>query len=541
MDINTCLATTIDSRSLALYANIVPAVTSIILAGFVLRSAVDRPKAYLFAGFVCVFSLWLLANSLLWNSNDYYLIAGFWSAMNYIELLFFLLLFCFFCLDVFPIISRWVSASVLLVASVPFVINLIGKSVSGFDQAWCNMNNSVFLNNYDLGIEIVILFAILTLGAYRILKLRGNKNEQIRLAIITSSIVLFMGIFSGSVYVSSNSTVYLAELYALFTLPIFILFLTIAITTYGTFRLGDTVAKALFYIFLVFSGAQFFFVTSTASMMLAVVAFLMTLSFGVLLLQSYEREAKIRAEVEKLAKELEISNEQLSEFMSLATHEIRNPATFIKGLSAGALEGDLGELSPTIKDSMQKIFIRINDIIHLGNQYLDKSKLELNQLKYEFTPLDLGKLAEDLVREYQAAATQYGVTVTSSIDKTVEYTVQADVGKIKEVLANLIDNAIKYTPKGSVVVSTLKGDGVVTVKIADTGNGIPSEVIPQLFKKFSRADAQKANLAGTGLGLYLAKIFIDAHKGRIWVDSPGKDKGSTFFVELPVGQSGDRA
>src|SRR3989338_6533052 len=233
MDINTCLATTIDSRSLALYANIVHAITSIILAGFVLLRARDRLKAYLFAGFVGTFSLWLLANSVLWSS------------MNYLELLFFLLLLCFFCFDIFASIPRWFNAIVLLTASSPFVLNLLGRSVSGFDQAWCNMNNSAFLNSYNLSVEVAILITILGLGVYRILKLKGNKAEQVRIGIITGSIVLFMGIFSGAVYISSNSSVYLAELYALFTLPIFILFLTIAITSYGTFRLGDAVAKAL--------------------------------------------------------------------------------------------------------------------------------------------------------------------------------------------------------------------------------------------------------------------------------------------------------
>ncbi len=223
--------------------------------------------------------------------------------------------------------------------------------------------------------------------------------------------------------------------------------------------------------------------------------------------------------------------------MSLATHEIRNPATFIKGFTAGALEGDLGDLTPAVTDGMQKIFVRVNDIIHLGNQYLDKSKLELNQLKYEFTPFDLGKLAEDLVHEFESAAAQQKIIITANIDKNQSYEVQADNGKIKEVIGNLIDNSIKYTKQGSVAVSVTKNEDNVTVKIADTGDGIPAETIPQLFKKFSRADAQKANLLGTGLGLYLAKIFIDAHHGKIWVESPGKGGGSTFYVELPISQN----
>ena len=527
MDINTCFATTSDLRSLALYANFVPAATSVILAGFVLWRANNRQKAIAFASFIGVFALWLVANGVLWTSNNYYLIAGLWSPISYFELMFFLLLFCFFYLDVFDKIPRWLGTSISLLTIFSFATNILGRSVLGFDLSWCNMNDSELLALNNLSIEIAILLAVLGLGIYKFYKLKGNKNERIRLSIITISIVLFMGIFSGSEYIANNlGGNYTYELYALFTMPIFILLLTVAITTYGTFRLGDAIAKVLFYIFLIFSGAQFFFVTTTASVILTTIAFLMTLSFGVLLLQSYEK-------VDKLAKELEVSNGQLSEFMSLATHEIRNPATFIKGFTAGALEGDLGDLTPQMKDGMQKIFVRVNDIIRLGNQYLDKSKLELNQLKYEFAPVDIGKLAGDLAHEFESAATQHGIKVISAVDKSQEYIAQADIGKIKEVLGNLIDNAVKYTKEGTVTVSVAKGEKTVTVKIIDTGVGIPAETIPQLFKKFSRADAQKVNMLGSGLGLYLAKIFIDAHHGRIWVESEGAGKGSTFFVELP--------
>ncbi|MFH1178457.1 MAG: HAMP domain-containing sensor histidine kinase, partial [bacterium] len=267
---------------------------------------------------------------------------------------------------------------------------------------------------------------------------------------------------------------------------------------------------------------------------IAGITFIFVCILGYILIRSVKREIEQRERIEKLAKDLEISNEQLSEFMSLATHEIRNPATFIKGFAAGALEGDIGELTSAVKDGMQKIFIRANDIIHLGNQYLNKSKIELGQLKYEFAPVELGKLVEELTHEFESAAAQQGIAITADIDKSQQFTVQADSGKIKEIIGNLIDNSIKYTKQGSVTVSIAKSEKTVTVKIADTGVGIPAEIIPQLFKKFSRADAEKANILGTGLGLYLAKTFVDAHHGRIWVESEGKDKGSAFFVELPA-------
>jgi signal transduction histidine kinase len=545
MDINTCLATTIDSRSLALYANIVPAVTSIILAGFVLRRAVDRPKAYLFAGFVGVFALWLLANSLLWNSNDYYLIAGFWSAMNYLELLFFLLLFCFFCLDVFPIISRWISATVLLIASVPFVINLTGQSVFGFDQAWCNMNNSIFLNNYDLGIEIIILFSILALGAYRVYKLKGNKNEQIRLTIITSSIVLFMGIFSGSIYVSSNSTVYLAELYALFTLPIFILFLTIAITSYGTFRLGDTVAKALFYIFLVFSGAQFFFVTTTASIILTTIAFLMTLSFGVLLLQSYEREAELRTKAELLTQELAETNKRQESLMHFIGHEVKGFLTKDISAFAALKEGDFGHVSDTVRQFVERALAQSRDGALSVENILTASNQKKGTVSYTKAPFDLKTVAEAVVEKAKLNASDKGLVLSFSADESGEpYTFNGDKAKLGDnVLRNLIDNAVNYTPSGSVSVflkkkvpsTTLGTGGKIIFEVRDTGIGITEEDKKRLFTEGGHGkDSQKVNVHSTGYGLFIAKNIVEAHGGSIRTESGGAGKGSAFIVELPA-------
>ncbi|HEY4514378.1 MAG TPA: HAMP domain-containing sensor histidine kinase [Candidatus Paceibacterota bacterium] len=536
MDINTCLATTIDSRSLALYANIVPAITSIILAGFVLLRARDRLKAYLFAGFVGTFSLWLLANSVLWNSNNYYLIAGFWSSMNYLELLFFLLLLCFFCFDIFASIPRWFNAIVLLTASSPFVLNLLGRSVSGFDQAWCNMNNSAFLNSYNLSVEVAILITILGLGVYRILKLKGNKAEQVRIGIITGSIVLFMGIFSGAVYISSNSSVYLAELYALFTLPIFILFLTIAITSYGTFRLGDAVAKALFYIFLVFSGAAFFFVTSPASLALTTIAFLMTLSFGVLLLQSYEREALTLAKVEILATELQEINKQQENLLHFISHEVKGYLTKSEAGFAAIAEGDYGVVSDPLKNMVQIALADTKKGVATVMDILDASNLKKGTVKYEKKPFNFCAAVEEIVNSQKKSAAEKGISLeyTNSIEG--ECLVTGDEEKIKQhVVSNVLDNSIKYTPSGNIHAELSKKDSTVRLVITDTGIGITPEDMQKLFKEGGHgAESIKTNVHSTGYGLFIAKSIVEAHGGKISAESEGKGKGSKFVVELPI-------
>ena len=115
------------------------------------------------------------------------------------------------------------------------------------------------------------------------------------------------------------------------------------------------------------------------------------------------------------------------------------------------------------------------------------------------------------------------------------YFVYADQGKISQVIGNIIDNALKYTPAGSIKVSLSSADGRVKITVADTGVGLEAEDISRLFEKFIRADgAGNVNYSGTGLGLYVAKQMVEAHQGKIWMESPGKNKGSTFFVELPT-------
>jgi len=545
MDINTCLATTIDSRALALYANIVPAITSIILAGFVLRRATDRPKAYLFAGFVGVFSLWLLANSILWNSNDYYLITGLWIPMAYFELIFFLLLFCFFWLDVFSFIPRWLSAGVLLVASISFVVTILGHVASGFDQSWCNINVNGLLLSYHLWVEIVILITILGLGIYRFLKLRGNRTERIRLSIVTGSIVFFMGIFSGAEYISSNSSVYLAELYALFLLPIFILFLTIAITSYGTFRLGDTVAKALFYIFLVFSGAQFFFVTTPASFALAVIAFLMTLSFGVLLLQSYERESKIRKEVEVLAQELQETNARQETLIHFIGHEVKGFLTKDAGAFAALCDGDFGSLPESVKPFACQALAQSRDGARSVTDILTASNQKKGTMTYAKESFDLRALVVEITEKLKPLAEEKGLALIFSVDDTgAPYSFSGDKGKIGDnVLRNIIDNSINYTPSGSVAVSLKKdpstglgaGNGKFVFTVKDTGIGITEEDKKRLFTEGGHGkNSQTVNVHSTGYGLFIAKNIIEAHNGTIRAESEGEGKGATFVVELPA-------
>jgi signal transduction histidine kinase len=203
------------------------------------------------------------------------------------------------------------------------------------------------------------------------------------------------------------------------------------------------------------------------------------------------------------------------------------------------LEGDLGDLSKTTKDAVERIYESSSTLASVVDDYLNISRIELGTMKYVFDKLDLKDLVVEVIAEIQPNIDRSG-TSFSLTSSTGPFIVKADKDKIKQVIANLIDNAIKYTPKGKVVasLSAVSGDSgkpVVRFETNDNGIGINKEVLPKLFSKFTRAEnGNRTNIHGTGLGLYVAKEIVGAHKGKIWAESEGEGKGSKFVVELPV-------
>ncbi len=288
--------------------------------------------------------------------------------------------------------------------------------------------------------------------------------------------------------------------------------------------------------------------SSTRSDLLINISFLLITSIiGTVLIKNVVKEVQLREKIECLAKDLEIANSSLaaandrlkeldqlkSEFLSLATHQIRAPLTAVKGYASLILEGDFGEISTEVRQAVKTIFQSCHNLVVIVGEFLDISRIEQGKMKYDVTDFDIGKLARDIVNELRPNIESAGLTVEIKEKEGAICTAHADIGKTKQVLGNLIDNAIKYTPKGSIVISLSSEAEKSRIAITDSGIGIASEDIPKLFGKFIRAkDANKTNVIGTGLGLYVAKQMIEAQGGKIWVESKGKGTGSTFIIEL---------
>ena len=269
--------------------------------------------------------------------------------------------------------------------------------------------------------------------------------------------------------------------------------------------------------------------------------------FGIFLIRSVLKEVRAREEIEELVEKLEFANLRLkqldeakSDFISIASHQLRTPLTAIKGYASMILEGSFGKVSARAHDATDKIFQSAQRLVLIIGDFLDISHIEQGTMTYEFTDFDMRELVKELADEFSATIEKSSdkakiLKISFEADEKENFSVNADRNKIRQVVSNLIDNSIKYTLKGFVKISLSKIPefGKILLKIEDTGIGINSETMSALFKKFGRAKSLSSVYAnGSGLGLYVAKEIISAHKGKIWAESDGEGKGSKFFVEL---------
>ncbi|MDO8520622.1 MAG: HAMP domain-containing sensor histidine kinase [bacterium] len=255
-------------------------------------------------------------------------------------------------------------------------------------------------------------------------------------------------------------------------------------------------------------------------------------------------EHRLRQSEWKLAvanERVQVLDQRKSEFVSVVSHQLRAPITAIKGYSSMLIEESYGKLPERIKEPVHKIFLSSKRVAEMVTDFLDLTKIEQGTIMYNFTSVDIGILVADLIGEYGSIAKKRGLTLDVNFPNDKLLLATADESKIRQVLSNLIDNALKYTEKGGVrLILEKDGEkGVIRVTVKDTGMGLSQDDIQNLFQKFGRGSrGQKQFTEGSGLGLYVAKKMLESHKGgKLWVDSEGVGKGSTFVLELLAEES----
>ena len=260
-------------------------------------------------------------------------------------------------------------------------------------------------------------------------------------------------------------------------------------------------------------------------------------SMATALQESYtglERKVEERThEIEVKGRQLEAANQHKSEFLANMSHELRTPLNAIIGFSEVLLQRMFGALNAKQEEYLQDVLSSGRHLLSLINDILDLSKVEAGRMELELGRFDLPATLQDtqiLVRE---RAARHGITLALEVDGRLGAVV-ADERKLKQVVLNLLSNAVKFTPEGGrVEVRAVPTDGAVEISVTDTGIGIAPENQEAIFEEFRQVSGDYAHKReGTGLGLTLARKFVELHGGRIWVKSQ-LGQGSTFTFSLP--------
>lgn len=235
------------------------------------------------------------------------------------------------------------------------------------------------------------------------------------------------------------------------------------------------------------------------------------------------------------------AEKQSAEFISTASHEMRTPVAAIEGYLALAMNDKVCKIDEKARSYLDKAHASTDHLGKLFQDLLTSAKAEDGRLSSHPKPVNMSEYVESLVDDLRFSAEKKGLTLElihgahSEGGQTISplYYVMVDPDRIREVITNLFDNAVKYTETGGISIGITGDQNIVQFYIRDTGPGIPKEDVPHLFQKFYRVDnSATRTIGGTGLGLFICQKIVELYKGKIWVESE-VNKGSTFYINLP--------
>lgn len=457
---------------------------------------------------------------------------------------------------------------------IPSTLNL-----TGFDSPNCEAGQGIF--KYYFYIFEILVF--LWLFIYLIKKIITSKSEERKMAIYFSiGAICFLASFSGANILASFTENWQILQYGLFGMPVFMAFLVYLIIRYKAFNIKLLGAQALVMGIIILIASQFAFIGNATNRILTIITLVIVSVFGWWLAISVKKEneqneslkelnkiiADQKNKIEKDKETVERANQELvrldkakTEFINIASHQLRTPISVISGVASMMLEGDMEKMPieqkqkfyQSVWEKAKKLKVIVHDILNATN-FANKKYSIMDQAA---EPINVSELIQQIIKDFEMEVRDRDIDLTFTSEKNVPE-IRGQKDYLEEAFINLINNAIKYTPsskmtkdvrgkregngRGKVAVSVKKDpknpQGIL-IEVADNGIGIPEEAKAKLFQRFSRAqNAVNMYTDGTGLGLFIVKEIAEGHSGKVWFESE-LDKGTTFFVTLPVNPGGD--
>ena len=434
----------------------------------------------------------------------------------------------------------------------------LSQNLFAYNWDICEVTEGNLVTVYGFYMDLLYMISAVFFAIWSIIKSRDNRREvSIASVGVCLFIVLFFVmeyVFTG--YIFGNAFDYSYFVYAFFGMPILILFLGYLIIKYNEFNIKLVAAQVLVWALIALIGAQFFFIDKPVNFILNVITFVAVIIFGMLLIRSVKKEIEQKEKIEKIEKEVEKAyamekeahemekkvNEELrnldkakNQFLMQAQHDLRSPLATFKAYCEAMANGTFGKLPKKSLEAVKMMYDLAESKLKEVNTFLDISQFQLGKGVLALKPgIDISHILQEIITELKTQSDSKGIYLKIEMPEKIN-AITADENKLKAALLNIIDNAIKYTKNGGVNVNVINND-FVKISVSDTGIGMSKDDLKNLFEKiFERGEqAKKTFITGRGIGLYLASQIIKGHNGRIWAESDGEDKGSTFHIELPI-------
>ncbi|MFZ2048917.1 MAG: ATP-binding protein [Minisyncoccia bacterium] len=513
--------------SILYYSSIPSAVISLLIGIFVLFKSKFSLLGKILFSISISFSAWVTSSLLIWifyfNNS---VVMSAWAPIEIFSILLYIL--CLYFVYVYiekRDINIWTK---LLVSSPLFLIIFLVPTtynISEYDIQECVSVENPAYTNFILGLKIFFSLWIISYSIYKYIKANKEFRKQILLLMIGMIIFLLSFLVAG--YVAEQTYVYIYEAAGLFGMVVFLAFLAYLIVRFKAFDIKLIATQALVVALVILIGSQFFFIQTNINRILTAVTLIITGVIGINLIRSVKKE-------NELNESLQIANEGQSNLIHIMNHQIKGYLSKSRNIFAELLSengyGINDESRPMIKEGFESL----TEGVGFVQQVLNGSSAETGALIYAKNRFDMKELVEDTVKGQKDAAEKVNLSLELKIDDG-DYKMLGDNVQIKECVRNLIDNSIRYTQKGGLKVHLAHNRDKIVFSVEDTGVGIAPEDRPKLFTKGGRGkDSLRININSTGYGLAFVKAVVEAHKGRVWVDSKGTNQGSTFYMELPV-------